>query len=135
MFLEIYGFLPLAKSAGKNLSDKYSQELFDSVKTLAATKIATDALKTLSKRDIQTSTEATGQGGTETPSNQALEGVTFNRIVPCSDIFGKFFDVNFFVLEDVISQIPLSGIYKNTHILLLVNNILSLSDSQPANLQ
>ena len=63
MFLESYGFLPLAKSVGKNLSDKYGQELFDSVKTLAATKIATDALKTLSKRDIQTSTEATGQGG------------------------------------------------------------------------
>ena len=112
MFLKSYGFLPLAKSVGKNLSDKYSQELFDSVKKLAATRIATDALKTLLNREIETTTEATGQEGTETPSNQALEGVTFNRIVPSSDISGKFFDVRCFVLEDVISQIPLSGIYK-----------------------
>ena len=135
MFLKSYGFLPLAKSVGKNVSDKYSQELFDSVKKLAATRIATDVLKTLSKREIQKTTEATGQGATETPSNLALEGVTFNRIVPSSDIFGKFFDVKFFALEDVISPIPLSGIYRNTHILLLVNSVLILSDSHPANLQ
>ena len=123
MFFKSYGFLPLARNVGKNVSDKHSQELFDSVKKLAATKIATNALKTLSKREIQTATEATGQGRTETSSNQALEGVTFNRIVPSSDIFGKFFDVKFFVLEDAISQMSLLGIYKNTHILLLVNNI------------
>ena len=32
-------------------------------------------------------------------------------IVNASDIFGKFFDVKFFILENVIPQMPLSGIY------------------------
>ena len=71
IFLKSYGFLSLAKNIGKNWSRKYSQELFDSVKKLAATKIARDALKTLSKREIQTTAEASDQGRSETPSNQA----------------------------------------------------------------
>ena len=60
IFLKSYGFLSLAKKIGKNLTGKYGQELFDSAKKLAATKIAADALKTPSKRAIQTTPEATG---------------------------------------------------------------------------
>ena len=33
-------------------------------------------------------------------------------IVNASDIFGKFFDVKFFILENVILQMPLSVIYQ-----------------------
>ena len=53
-------------------------------------------------------------GRSETPSNQAFEGVKFMTIVNASDIFGKFFDVKFFILENVILQMPLSVIYQ-TH--------------------
>ena len=35
-------------------------------------------------------------------------------IVNASDIFGKFFDVKFFILENVIPQMPLSVIYLYT---------------------
>ena len=35
-------------------------------------------------------------------------------IVNTSDIFGKFFDVKFFILENVIPQMPLSVIYLYT---------------------
>ena len=48
-------FLSFAKNIGKNLSNKYSQKLLDS-----ATKSTTDALKTVSKRAIQITAEATG---------------------------------------------------------------------------
>ena len=50
----------------------------------------------------------------ETPLNQALEGVKFMAIVNASDIFGKFFEVKFFILENVIPQMPMSVIYQ-TH--------------------
>ena len=60
IFLKSYGFLSLAKKIGNNLTGKYGQELFDSAKKLAATKIAADALKTPSKRATQTTPEATG---------------------------------------------------------------------------
>ena len=43
-----YGFLSFAKNMGKNLSNKYDQELLDSAK-----KSTTDAIKTASKRAIQ----------------------------------------------------------------------------------
>ena len=46
-----YGFLSFAK----NISNKYSQKLFDSAK-----KSRTDAIKTASKRAIQKKAEATG---------------------------------------------------------------------------
>ena len=52
------------------------------------------------------------QGRSETPSNQAFEGVYFMTIVNASDVFGKFFDVKFFILENVIPQMPLSVIYQ-----------------------
>ena len=51
----IYGFLSFAKNMGKGLSNKYRQELFDSAK-----KSTTDAMKTVSKRVIQKTAEATG---------------------------------------------------------------------------
>ena len=50
-----YGFLSFAKNMGTHLSNKYSQKLIDTAK-----KSATDALKTVSKRVIQKTTEATG---------------------------------------------------------------------------
>ena len=52
------------------------------------------------------------QGSSETPSNQAFEGVKFMTIVNASNIFGKFFDVKFFILENVIPQMSLSVIYQ-----------------------
>ena len=48
------------------------------------------------------------QGRSKTPSNQAFEGVKFMTIVNASDIFGKFFEVKSFILENVIPQMPLS---------------------------
>ena len=45
-------------------------------------------------------------------SKQASEGVKSMTIVNASDIFGKFFEVSFFILENVITQIPLSIIYQ-----------------------
>ena len=57
------------------------------------------------------------QGRSETPSNQAFERVKFITIVNPSD---KFFDVNFFILENFIPQMPLSMIYQ-TCVLLMVN--------------
>ena len=57
-----YGFLSFARNIGthaakvaKNMSDKYSQKLVDTAK-----KSATDAIKTVSKRAIQKTAEATG---------------------------------------------------------------------------
>ena len=35
-------------------------------------------------------------------SNQAFEGVKFITIVKSFDIFGKFFDVTFLILENVM---------------------------------
>ena len=42
------GFLSFAKNMGKNVSNKYSQKLFDTAK-----KSTTDAMKTASNRAIQ----------------------------------------------------------------------------------
>ena len=50
-----YGFLSFAKSMGKSLSIKYGQNIFDSAK-----KFTTDLIKTVSKRAIQKTAEATG---------------------------------------------------------------------------
>ena len=54
----------------------------------------------------------TKQERIETLSNQAFQGVKFITKVNTFDIFGKFFDVKFFILENVISQMPLSLIYQ-----------------------
>ena len=51
----IYGYLSFAKNIDKNLSNKYSQKLFDTAK-----KSTTDAIKTASKRAIQKTAEETG---------------------------------------------------------------------------
>ena len=51
-------------------------------------------------------------GRSEILSNQVFEGVKFMTIVKASDIFGKFFDVRFFILENVIPQMPLPVIYQ-----------------------
>ena len=53
-----------------------------------------------------------GQGDSETPSNQAFERVKVMTIVNASDIFGKFFNVKFFILKNVIAQMSLSVIYQ-----------------------
>ena len=55
MDIKGYGFLSFVKNMGKNLSNEYSQKLLYSTK-----KSATDAIKTASKRAIQTTAEATG---------------------------------------------------------------------------
>ena len=51
IYIKGYGFLSFAK----NLSNKYSQKLIDIAK-----KSTTDAIKTVSKRVIQKTAEATG---------------------------------------------------------------------------
>ena len=53
IYVKGYGFLSFAKNMGKNLSNKYSQKLFDTAK-----KSTTDAIKTASKRPIQKTAEA-----------------------------------------------------------------------------
>ena len=55
IYVKGYGFLLFAKNIGKNLSNKYGQKLLDSAK-----KSKIDAIKTGSKRVIQTPAEATG---------------------------------------------------------------------------
>ena len=42
------------------------------------------------------------QGRSDTPSNQAFEGVKFITIVNSYDISGNFFGVKFFILENVM---------------------------------
>ena len=49
------GFCLLQKNIGKNLSNKYGQKLLNSAK-----KSTTDAIKTVAKREIQETAEATG---------------------------------------------------------------------------
>ena len=53
IYVKGYGFLSFAKNIGKNLSNKYSQELLDSAK-----KSTIDAIKIASKRAIQKRAEA-----------------------------------------------------------------------------
>ena len=48
IYVKGYGFLSFAKNIGKNLSNKYSQKLFESPKNST-----TDAMKTASKRAIK----------------------------------------------------------------------------------
>ena len=48
IYIKGYGFLSFAKNMGKNLSSEYGQKRLDSAK-----KLATDAIKTASKRTIQ----------------------------------------------------------------------------------
>ena len=54
-YVKGYRFLSFAKNIGRNMSNKYSQKLFDRCK-----KSTTDAIKTASKRAIQKIAEATG---------------------------------------------------------------------------
>ena len=54
IYVKEYGFLYFAKNIGKNISNKYGQNLLDSAK-----KSTTDAIKTTSKRAIQKTAEAT----------------------------------------------------------------------------
>ena len=55
IYVKGYGFLSFTKNMGKNLSNKYGQELLD-----GSTKSTTDAIKTVSKRVIKKTAEATG---------------------------------------------------------------------------
>ena len=52
IYVKGYGFLSFAKNIGKNLSNKYSQEIIDTAK-----KSAMDAIKTASQRAIQKTAE------------------------------------------------------------------------------
>ena len=55
IYVRGYGFLSFAKKIDKNLSNKYSQKIIDTVK-----KSATDAIKTTSQRTIKRNAEAMG---------------------------------------------------------------------------
>ena len=55
IYVEGYGFLSFAKNKGKNLSNKYSQKVFDTAK-----KSTKDAIKIASKKAIQKTAETTG---------------------------------------------------------------------------
>ena len=55
IYVKGYGFLSFAKNIGKNLSNKYSQKLFDTAK-----KSTNDAIKIASKIGIQKTTETIG---------------------------------------------------------------------------
>ena len=55
IYVKGYRFLYFAKNIGKNLSNKYSQKLFDTAK-----KSTNDTIKIASKRAIQKTAEATG---------------------------------------------------------------------------
>ena len=55
IYAKSYGFLSFPKNMEKNLSIKYGQKLLDTKK-----KLATDALKSASKRAIQKTAKATG---------------------------------------------------------------------------
>ena len=55
IYVKGYGFLSFAKNMGKNLSNKYGQNVLHSAK-----KSTTDAIKTASKRAILKTAEATG---------------------------------------------------------------------------
>ena len=59
-YVKGFGFLSFAKNIGRYLSNKYSQKLVDSPIKSGATKLATDAIKTVSKRAIQKTLEACG---------------------------------------------------------------------------
>ena len=54
-YVKGYRFLSFAKNMGKNVRNKYGQKLLDSAKKSTA-----DAIKTISKRAIQKTAEATG---------------------------------------------------------------------------
>ena len=54
-YVKGYEFLSFAKNMGKNVNNKYGQKLFDS-----ALKTTADSIKTVSKRVIQKTAEATG---------------------------------------------------------------------------
>ena len=56
IYVKGYGFLSFAKNMSKTLSNKYDQKLLDSAK-----KSTTDAIKTVSKRAIQKTAEATSE--------------------------------------------------------------------------
>ena len=56
IYVKGYGFLSFAKNMGKNLSNKYGQNVLHSAK-----KSTTDAIKTASKRAVQKIAEATGE--------------------------------------------------------------------------
>ena len=45
-YVKGYGFLSFAKNIGKNITNKYRQQLVDSAIKSGATKVATDAIKT-----------------------------------------------------------------------------------------
>ena len=55
VYLKEYGFMSSAKSIGKNLINKYSQKIIDTLK-----KSATNATETASQRAIQKTAKATG---------------------------------------------------------------------------
>ena len=68
-YIKGYQFLYFAKNIDKNISNKYSQKLVDRATKYGATKVATDAIKTASKRAIEKTAEATGDPSKNKPSS------------------------------------------------------------------
>ena len=75
IYVKGYGFLSFAKNMGKSLSDKYGQELLDGAK-----KSTTGAIKTVSKRAIQKTAEATG----DLIGNKIADKITSVSKKPCN---------------------------------------------------
>ena len=59
-YVKEYGFLSFVENIGKNMSSKYSRRFLVSAIKYWATKVATDAIKTASKRTTQKTAEALG---------------------------------------------------------------------------
>ena len=58
-YVKGYRFLSFARNIGKNISNKYTRKFFDSAIKSGSTKVATDTIKTASKRAIQKTARAT----------------------------------------------------------------------------
>ena len=63
----------------------------------------------------------TDHGRSETPPYQALEGVKLIKIVDCSDISSKFFDIKFLILENAIPYRCKKPRWKVTDFLVVTN--------------
>ena len=85
--------MSFATKIGKNLSNKYSQNLLDSAEKSGKTKVATDAVKTASKRIIQKIAEGTGDlvGNKITDKIKTVSKISQNNLeaIKCEEDISK----------------------------------------------
>ena len=85
--------MAFATKIGKNLSNKYSQNLLDSAEKSGKTKVATDAVKTASKRIIQKIAEGTGDlvGNKITDKIKTVSKISQNNLeaIKCEEDISK----------------------------------------------